>query len=642
MSAHLDTLLLQHTRDILLLVERAQLTIVYASEPTLRILGYAQEQLIGRPIADLECALADVFFWEEVAQQVYAPAGTDCLFARGAKEGAYLCADGQVLPVSKTVLLVDGDASKLLVRAELLDSRHQIENELAYVSSRLRATLEATADGVLLVDRLGRIVNMNQRFSQMWVLSDELLIKHDDAQIFAFMASAFDDPDAYCRALAAIEPDAEDETFDVLYLADGRVFERKSRPALHGEQIIGRVFSFSDATERMRTQQALIDARDQAKEASRAKSEFLAMMSHEIRTPMNGVIGMAQLLAMTPLNTEQAEYAHTICSSGEALLSIINDILDYSKIEAKKLSLESVDFSLPELLREVEQLFTAHVGSSEVRYSSRLGFGLPVMVKGDALRLRQILVNLIGNAFKFTSRGQVSLDVREIKAPPGKIVLRFSVQDTGIGIPKQKLERIFRPFEQADSSTTRRYGGSGLGLSICSLLTEMMGGEMGVESEEGKGSDFWFTVLMQRVETSQVLRPVLIAETILRRDIRILIAEDNQVNQVVLRNMLGKLGAHEVVMVGNGEAALDACRQEKFDLIFMDVYMPEMDGLQASNLLRAEGVKARIIGVSAGVLNEHKQAAFVHGMDDYLPKPITLKALKEVIARWRDTMRAVE
>lgn len=632
MSAPFDAILLDYTREILLLVDPVTLNILDVNRPTLQLLGYQREELVGRPIADIECALSDVFFWEEVRQGSLAEVqGT---------EGAYLCANGQTLLASKTISRVDGEDGWLIVRAEPLDLRHRTEDELAYVTSRLRATLEATADGILLIDRVGGIVNMNQRFSQMWGVPDDLLIKHEDQEIFDFMASVFADPEAYRISLAAIKADAENETFDTLHLDDGRIFERKSRPARHGEQIIGRVFSFADATERMRTQQELIDARDQAKEASRAKGEFLAMMSHEIRTPMNGVIGMAQLLETTPLNSEQAEYTNTIRASGEALLAIINDILDYSKIEAKKLQLEVVDFNLPDLLRDIEQLFTAHIRSCQVTYASHLEAGIPDVLRGDSIRLRQILLNLVGNAFKFTSEGQIKVEVRKIEGRNDRIGLRFAVSDTGIGIAANKLERIFVPFEQADSSTTRRYGGSGLGLSICSLLTEMMGGTIGVTSKEGRGSEFWFTVYLRRGGDSAVRAPVIVQETILRRDVRILVAEDNKVNQLVIQSMLGKLGAHHIVIVDNGEAAVQACCEESFDLVFMDAHMPGMDGLEAARALRALGVKTRLIGVSAGAMTEDRQTALANGMDDYLVKPITLAELKAAISRWRDTMRA--
>lgn len=636
MSIGFDGILLDHTREILLLVDPVSLNILEVSKPTLRLLGYRREEIVGRPIADIECSLSDVFFWEEVRQGSLAEVqGT---------EGAYLCADGQTILASKTISRIDGEnggeAGWLIVRAEPLDIRHRTEDELAYVTSRLRATLEATADGILLIDREGCIVNMNQRFSQMWGLPDDLLVKHDDQKIFDFMASVFNDADAYRQSLAAINADAENETFDTLYLADGRIFERKSRPARHGEQIIGRVFSFADATERMRTQQELIDARDQAKEASRAKGEFLAMMSHEIRTPMNGVIGMAQLLEMTPLNSEQAEYTHTIRSSGEALLGIINDILDYSKIEAKKLQLEIVDFNFPELLHDVEQLFTARIRSGQVTYTSRVEPDLPEMLRGDSVRLRQILLNLIGNAFKFTNEGSITLDVQRIENREDKIGLRFSVKDTGIGIAANKLERIFVPFEQADSSTTRRYGGSGLGLSICSLLTEMMGGKIGVTSQEGVGSEFWFTVYLRHSGDSQVRAPIIVQETIFRRDVRILVAEDNKVNQAVIQNMLNKLGAQNIVIVEDGASVLQACQEQVFDLVFMDAHMPGMDGLDAARALRELGIKTRLIGVSAGALTEDRQTALANGMDDYLVKPITVEELKAAIGRWRDTMRS--
>lgn len=624
-----DQLLLAHTREILLLVDPRSLEIRAASQPTLDRLGYQSEELIGRPITDVECALSDVFFWEEVRQG-------SAVELEGA-EGAYLCANGDTLTVVKSVFRLPGEPGWILVRADAeLPAGEQPDEALANATSRLRATLEATADGILLMDRNGAIINMNQRFSQLWALPDALLVAHDDAAIFDYIASCVSNPDDYVSAADLIRADSEDETFDTLQFKDGRVVERKSRPARHGEQIIGRVFCYTDVTERMQAQQALIDARDQAAAASRAKGEFLAMMSHEIRTPMNGIIGMAQMLEMSTLEGEQSEYVRTIRASGEALLAIINDILDYSKIEARKLTLEATDFNLPELLCDVEQLFAIRVRETGVAYRSQLAPDIPVAVRGDTVRLRQILINLVGNAFKFTSAGNITLAVTPQQREQNAVLLHFSVRDTGIGIPADKLGHIFTPFEQADTSTARRYGGTGLGLSICNLLAGMMGGEIGVNSVEGQGSEFWFTVRLE-LAAEKALHSAAIAqaEVTLGPNVRLLVAEDNKVNQVVMRNMLGKIDGKNVLMVEDGRAAVTACTQEHFDIVFMDVRMPDMDGIAATQELRSAGSDLYIIGVSADAMAEDKNAALAAGMNDYLTKPLTLDNLKAAVGRWQ-------
>lgn len=633
MSLSLCSRLIDCASDILLLVHPENLQIAEAGG-ALAQLGYCREDLLGRPITEIECALSDVFFWEEVPQG----GGLPALNA----EGSYLCADGSILAALKTVVRLEGGGGWIAVRAQPSESLRNASDELADVTSHLRATLEASADGILLLDRAGSIINMNRRFSQMWRIPDPVLNSRSDEAITRYMAACCADPDDFLDRISRIRADTEEETFDVLNLRDGEVFECKSRPARQDEQIIGRVFTYSDVTERHQTQLELIRARDQAKAASRAKGEFLAMMSHEIRTPMNGIIGNAQLLATTPLDTEQAEYVRTIGASGEALLSIINDILDYSKIEAGKLKLENTAFNLPELLNDIEQLFVARIRERAVSYSSMCAEGLPQTLVGDSTRLRQILVNLVGNAFKFTSHGEIRLVVERAGEESGQIRLRFSVRDTGIGIPRSKLEHIFNPFEQADGSTTRRYGGTGLGLSICKQLTTLMGGEVGVDSVEGVGSEFWF-VLPFRTSDSVVQgvgRPTATLPQALRRNTRVLVADDNRVNQVLLVKMLEKLGTENIVTVGSGLQAVEACWKQTFDLIFMDARMPDMDGLEATRSLRNYGVTARIIGVSADAMVEDAQAALAAGMDDYLSKPVTIDALVAAVGRWRESLRS--
>ena len=635
MTTELSSILLDNAGEILLLVHPETLQIAEVGGGALHLLGYRREELLGRSITDIECALSDVFFWEEVRQGGALP--TQDI------EGSYLCAGGEIVTALKTVVRLPGDPGWLAVRAVPESLLHRTADELADVTSRLRATLEASADGILLVDRHGAIINMNRRFSQMWELPDELLTRRDDQGIgiLRFISECFADPDDFEARARHIRPDTDEETFSTLHLENGKVFECKSRPARQDEQIIGRVYTYSDVTERFQIQQELIRARDQAKAANRAKGEFLAMMSHEIRTPMNGIIGTAQLLGLTELNAEQAEYARTIAASGDALLGIINDILDYSKIEAGKLKLESTTFNLDELLSDLEQLFIARIREQSVHYECRRGDEVPGQLIGDPTRLRQILVNLVGNAFKFTSQGSIRVSVSLLARQGSDVRLRFSVRDTGIGILPAKRDAIFKPFEQADRSTSRRYGGTGLGLSICSQLAALMGGEIGVDSEEGKGSDFWFSVNLkvsdaQTVQSGQEVEPV---PQTLRRETRVLVAEDNRVNQVLLVRMLEKLGAGEVSVVSGGLEALEQCLQRSFDLIFMDARMPDMDGLETTRILRDRGVMARIIGVSGDAMAEDRLAAIAAGMDDYLSKPVTIAALVDAVGRWRESLR---
>ena len=625
MNAAYQDALLAAAEEILLLVDPASLLILAANPAAGRLLGHPADALVGMSITDIECALADLFFWEEVR------AGG--VIDEQVMEGLYRRADDSLLSASKNIRRIP---EGILVRATDIGAQKRAEDELALMASRLRATLEATADGILVLDREGRVVNMNRRLARLWQLPEDLLARHDDTALLGHLIQAVEAPDVLRRLLTGR---GLNETFDTLPLRDGRIFELSARPARHDEEVIGRVFCVTDVTERHRAEQALIAARDAATAASRAKSDFLAMMSHEIRTPMNGIIGMAQLLEMAPHSAEQKDYISTIQKSGEALLGIINDILDYSKIEARKMSLEQVGFDLRQLVADVERLFRPKAREKSLDFTMAVTDNTPRVLIGDPTRLRQVLVNLVGNAFKFTAQGRVGIHVAASPDDGGRTHLRFTVSDTGIGITTDKCRHIFTPFEQADMSTTRRYGGTGLGLAICRMLCELMGGEIGVDSEEGSGSRFWFTVSLESAATEESAAPEA-PRPILRQNTRILIVEDNAINRLVLGRMLERFGAHELVYAENGEEALVRCAEADFELIFMDARMPRLDGIATTQALRADGNKAYIIGVSADAMSEERQAALDAGMNDYVVKPVAREALAEAIQRWRQILIA--
>ncbi|MCS7066595.1 MAG: ATP-binding protein [Fimbriimonadales bacterium] len=371
-----------------------------------------------------------------------------------------------------------------------------------------------------------------------------------------------------------------------------------------------------------------------AEAANRAKSEFLANMSHEIRTPMNGILGMVELLADTPLSEEQRDYLNTLRVSADHLLGLLNDILDLSKIEAGKLHLEHLPVVLSELVTGTVRLFQARAESKGLRLTVQIAPETPPVVLGDPVRLRQILANFISNAIKFTEQGEVAVRIHPLESE-----IRFAVQDTGIGIPPDRIASIFEPFTQADSSTTRKYGGTGLGLTICKRLAELMGGRIGVESVLGRGSTFYVDLPLPPAETPPLDAPESISAL---PDIPagkpILLVEDNEINRKVALRMLSKLQL-EVEIATNGAEAVQKATTSAYDLILMDCQMPEMDGYEATRRLREQGVRTPIVALTANALEGDRERCLACGMDDYLAKPIKPDELQRTLARWLQAQR---
>ncbi len=513
------------------------------------------------------------------------------------------------------------------------------EVETARLSNSLRLLLESAGEGIYGIDAEGRCSFMNTAAAQaLRVDATEVMgrVMHPIFHHIRADGTTYPADQGPIYSVLRGEGSARVAT-EMMSRADGTTFaaEYSAFPISDGEAVSGAVITFNDITERRRSEGALAAAHAQAMEASRLKSEFLANMSHEIRTPMNGIIGMTALLFTTAISAEQREYAEAISESAEALMTIINDILDFSKIEAGRIDIEAIDFDLRVVVQDAAKLVAHRIDEKGLTLRVVVDPQMHGAVRGDPGRIRQVLINLLGNAVKFTDSGAVTLRVQAPDPGADSVLVRFEVADTGIGIEPQYLEHLFETFTQADASTTRRFGGTGLGLAICKRLVELMGGELGVRSAEGRGSTFWFTLTLPRaVSPATGLGP---PQRVLD-GVHVIVVDDNKTSRMVLEQNLRMWGARPECFEGGGQAFAAllraAERGDPFRLAILDHQMPGTDGIGLAWAIRQIPLlhpSPLILLTSSALLGDATRAREAR-IDAYLSKPVVVAELHACVA----------
>ncbi|MGF1449084.1 MAG: response regulator [Opitutales bacterium] len=787
-----------------IVITDAKANIEYVNPRFCEITGWTAEEVRGRNPRVLKSGNMTPEAYEALWSTLKSGRTWQGEFLNVKKDGQLFWESASISPI----LDREGQVTHYVAVKEDITVRKLEETVLKRSNSLLEAQQEAVVDGLLVVDEYDRVSSFNERFCQLWQLRASSLEYEDERDLFRELAALLEKPEPLLELQRDLSLQARRSSRGQVTTRTGEVMDCYCSPIVSpAGEYYGRLWTFRDITESSRYQQQIRLAKESAEdsnlrlaeamervremaekagEANQSKSEFLANMSHEIRTPMNAVMGMTTLLRDTTLTPEQQDYVDIIRNSSDSLLTIVNDILDFSKIEAGKLTMESIGFSVVSVFEDTLDLVSSNAAEKELDLVYEVGEGVPAHVKGDPTRLRQVLVNLAGNAVKFTETGEVKLFITLVERDKDEVVLRFSVKDTGIGISSERVHRLFKPFSQADNSTTRKYGGTGLGLVISRRLCEMMRGRIWVQSEEGVGSTFHFEVCLEALEqppvdaalvellcgkrllvvdrnpantalfayhtrswemttlqantgaeamrlleagpppdlaivdnqlndidgysliskirahrASQAIPIVLFTTMGMRKmpermrtlqisgvltkpvkqaslegmltralsrgerftsrsqppiplngktqppmptgkGLRILLVEDNAVNQKVALLLLKRLG-HNADVAANGREGIEAIRRQSYDLVFMDLHMPEMGGLEATRhileLLPAEEAPY-IVAMTAAALQTDRNAALQAGMKAFITKPVKVEEVERVLKLVRDSVRA--
>ena len=640
----------ESARELRLAIDQAPVTVMvtdrngsieYVNPNFTKVTGYSAEEALGENPRLVKSGWHPREFYAEMWQTVLSGREWRGEMRNKRKNGDLYWESASISSVKGE----SGEIRNFVAVKEDITERKRAEEALIRSDERIRLLLESTAEAIFGMDLLGNCTFANHACARLlgYPGTEELLGKNMHLLIHHSSPDGTPNPVQKCPLYRVLRGEQGLHNDDQLFWrADGTSFavEYWSYPQLQDGELVGGVVTFFDISERKRAEEELRRATEAAEAATRAKSEFLANMSHEIRTPMNAALGMLYLLKQTGLSDQQKEYLEKAQSASDLLLRVINDILDFSKAEAGKMALEQIPFRLDTVLSDLDNVASAILGEKEVEFGADIGEGVPEVLVGDPLRLGQVLLNLTGNAIKFTEKGKVEVQIALLALEEKDATLKFSVTDTGIGMNARQQEALFTPFTQADNSTTRRYGGTGLGLAICRELVQLMGGQMWVESEPGRGSSFSFIARFGRQQPGVALPPgpatgggelpqVL-------SGVHVLLVEDNQINQEVARLILER-GGVSVDLAQNGAEALSMLqRPGSYHAVLMDVHMPVMNGLEATRRMRQNPALAHlpVLAMTAGTLPGERLLCREAGMSDQVDKPINVPELFATLRRW--------
>lgn len=620
--------------------------IQYVNPAFTRVTGYSTQEVLGQDSRMLKSGQQDEALYREIGETIGSGRLWHGRLCSTDKDGNVFWEDATIAPVQDE----EGHITHFIAIKNDITKIVELEEKLSQKVKELEGIMEYAGVGIALI-RSRTFLTVNETLAKILNMPKEdiegastriLFSSEEEYESFGMIFyPALMRGESVSYEMERLMPNGEKRWFQITATAinPGPIEAMKT------------VWIGNDITELKHLQIELQEQKLRAEEANRAKSAFLANMSHEIRTPLNGVIGMLSLLGSSSLDEEQKEYVQIAHSSAEALLFLINDILDISKIEAGRMEFDMVDFSLSDILEDFSRSFAIAAEKKGIKFTLDLSEDLPLCLKGDPGRLRQVLINLTGNALKFTEKGSIELSVELVEEEKDEAVIKFLVKDTGIGIPRDKLDLLFKKFSQVDASISRKFGGTGLGLAISKRLVELMGGRIGVESQAGKGSTFWFTVRLKKGSVDagagacageDTLKVARQAEARPAGDIRlrgrVLVVEDNPVNQKVVAGLLRRFGLRAEV-VTNGKEAVEVLEMIPYDLVLMDIQMPVMDGISATRAIRQRDSRVinrqvPIVALTAHAFQEEISRFIAAGMNDYLPKPIERQRFIEVLTKW--------